>query len=50
MIYPWNEFANLLVNAIYDDSFLRQMTYTNEVTVHVIGHLNRHDCSMWGQE
>jgi hypothetical protein len=37
------EFANLMVNAIDDDCFLRQLMYTDEGTC-VIGHLNRHNC------
>jgi hypothetical protein len=49
-VIRWIEFASLIVNAIDDDSFLRQVMYTDEETFNMIGHLNRHNCGVWGQE
>jgi len=48
--YTRDEFANLMVNAVEDDQFLWQVTFTEETTIHMNGHTIRHKCHVWGQE
>lgn len=42
------EFADLMLNAVYDNNFLGEVMFRDEATFH--GHINRHYCYIWEQE
>jgi hypothetical protein len=45
------EFVSLMLNKIDDDEmFLCQICFTDEVTFHMNGCVNRHNCRIWGSE
>jgi hypothetical protein len=44
------DFANLMLNKIDDQTILRQICFTDEVTFHMNGCINRHNCQIWGSE
>jgi hypothetical protein len=45
------DFASLMLNTIhYDETFLLQISFTDEATFHMNGCVNRHNCQIWGLE
>jgi hypothetical protein len=46
-----SEYADFMLNQIDDnETFLRQVCFTDEVTFHVDGCVNQHNCRIWGSE